>query len=257
MSISKHFIFCMSMMLLSLCSCKKQNELKNKTTFPVHAKLKQISLYATIDSKTPISIVEEYEYNPLGQVSKVSSPLYQNGQISGIIKYDIYNYDSNGRLLKINNYHANKSSNSGFINLENYTYSYAANGRKEKEVIEYPQIGSSVYTAYNYVNNTVMLEKYGNNGIRESYTQQEVDSFGNVVKEIKYSTTNQLISVTIHTFINQLNTLTEVYTDNGKTLARRINKTYDANRNLISLESKELAAFSSLQDYVHRYEYFQ
>jgi hypothetical protein len=246
-----------SIILLLLFSCKKQNEPINGPTFPSNAKLKRISLYASIDATTPINIVDEYEYNNQNQISKTYYPLYQNGQISGIGKYNLYEYDLNGRLLKITNYHANTNSSTGFINLENYIYSYSTNGLKEKEVIEYPIIGSSVFTTYKYVNNTVVLEKYDNKGIRESYTQQEFDPSGNMIKEIKYNNTNQLISVTVHTFKNQLNTLTEVFYDNGKTISRRINKTYDSNRNLITLESKELLSYSSLHDYVHRYEYYQ
>ncbi len=257
MSISKHFIFCMSIILLLSTSCKKQNDLNNNTIYPANSKLKRVSLYATIDATTPINIIEEYEYNNQGKVSKIFSPKYQSGQISGITKYDIYKYDSNGRLVKIENYRANPSSSTGFINLENYIYSYSANGLKEKEVVEYPIIGSVVYTTYKYVNNMVTLEKYDNKGLMETTMQQEFDASGNIIKETKYNNNNQFISVTINTYTNQLNTLTEVYIDNGKTLARRIKKTYDANRNLISLESKELALFSSLQDYVHRYEYFQ
>lgn len=254
---SKLFTSYAIIILLLFSSCKKQNEPISGINFPVNAKLKRISLYASMEAKTPINIVEEYEYNHQDKVSKVSSPLYQNGQVSGIIKYNLYSYDSNERLVKIENYHANLNSSTGFINLENYSYSYATNGLKEKEVIEYPQINSKVYTAYKYVNNTVILEKYDNLGILESYTQQEFDPAGNVIKETKYSNNNQLISVTIHTFTNQLNTLTEVYSNNGKSLARRISKTYDSNRNLISLESKELAPFSSLHDHVLKYEYFQ
>jgi uncharacterized protein YkuJ len=256
MLIPKLTPYCISIILLLLFSCKKQNEPINGTSFPSNAKLKRISLYASIDATTPV-IVDDYEYDNQGQLSKISSPLYQNGQISGIGKYNLYEYDTNGRLLKIKNYRSNSNSSTGFINLENYIYSYSNQGLKEKEVIEYPQINSSVYTIYKYVNNNIILEKYDNKGNLESYTQQEFDKSGNVIKESSYSNNNQIISVTIHTFLNQLNTATEVYYDNGKSIKRRITKTYDANRNLVTLESKELSPVSSMSDHVLRYEYFQ
>jgi len=121
------------------------------------AKLKRILLYSSIDSKNPISIVSEYEYDEVDRISKISSPMYQDGEIVGIIKYDLYGYNSQGQLIRIENFNANGNSPTGFINLKNYIYTYSENGKKEKERIEYPQIGSSEYSLYKYDGGKILL----------------------------------------------------------------------------------------------------
>jgi hypothetical protein len=77
-----------------------------------------------------VYIASEYEYDALGRISKVSSPMYDNGSVSGLYSYDLYKYDSNNRLERKESYHSN--INEGFINLQNTTYFYGNSGEKNQ-----------------------------------------------------------------------------------------------------------------------------
>jgi hypothetical protein len=67
------------MIFLVFLSCQKDDSEINQE----NAKLKQVLLYSDLNSPDPISIVEEYEYDDNGKISKVSSPMYNNGVIAG------------------------------------------------------------------------------------------------------------------------------------------------------------------------------
>ena len=246
--------------LIVILSCEKNNdsdtnEIKN---YQKHAKLKRVLLYSSVDSKEPINIVDEYKYDSLNRVCKVSSPMYENGEITGIIKYDSYEYNIKGELAKIFNFNANTNSPIGFINLKNYIYTYSSNGIKEKELIEYPQINSYEYSMFKYSNTKlVKVEKYDDKDILETFTIYEYNNLGELTKEISYTSDDIIISVTNNTYDKGLNILTEVYSGNNENKIREINKTYDSNGNLIMIESNELKPYSSLISHVMRYEYYE
>lgn len=241
-------------------SCQKEDDSLENPIYPSNAKLKRILGYSTMDPDKPISIVEEYEYDEKGRISKVSSPMYQDGVIVGTIRYDLYEYNSQGQLIKIENYNANSNSPTGFINLKNYTYTYSNNGKKEKEYIEYPQIGSFSYTLYKYDKGILSrIEKYGRDSDDlENYVVNEYDKLGNLVKETAYRADNQPYSYTQHSYEKGLNIQSDIFGGEGmKIHAREIFKTYDENNNLIIKESNELLSYSSSLSYVLRYEYFE
>ena len=151
-----------SLMVFILLSCKKDDS--EITSAQVNAKLKHVLLFANIDSQAPISIVDEYEYDDNGKISKVSSPMYDNGTIVGTIKYDLYEYNSSGQLIKIINYNANINSPTGFINLKNTSFTYSTEGIKIKETIEYPLGGITEYSDFEYQNGLLSkIKKYSGN----------------------------------------------------------------------------------------------
>jgi len=241
-------------MIIALLSCQKDDS--DITSAKPNARLKQVLLYSNIDSKDPINIVEEYEYDADGKISKVSSPMYDNGTIVGIIKYDIYEYNMTGLLVKIMNYNANLNSPTGFINLKNTSFSYSGDGRKIKETIEYPQIGNSEYTDFEYANGQlVRIKKYSHN-LLESYTEYQYDKSDNLIKETFYGSDDQCLTYTIHSYTGSLQTKSDLYTYPENTHYRSINRTFDKNNNIITLESKELSLFSSLMSHVLRYKYY-
>jgi len=247
-----------SLIFIITSSCKKDNESTDSITNQKNAKLKRILGYSSLNSDKPISIVEEYEYDEKNRVSKVSSPAYQDGKIAGIIKYDLYEYNSKGQLEKISNYNANIYSPTGFMNLINYNYSYSNEGKKEKEIIEYPQIGSVEYSLYKYSDDKlVKIEKYGNTNQLESYVVNEYDNSGNLVKETSYGKDNQQYSYTQHLYKNRQNVQSDVFAGKNMKHVREIFRTYDENNNLIILESNELSLVSSSMSYVFKYEYFK
>jgi hypothetical protein len=184
--------------------------------------------------------------------------MYQDGRIVGTIKYDLYDYNSQGQLIKIENFNANSNSPSGYINLKNYLFTYSADGKKEKEKIEYPQIGSSEYSLYKYTGDKqAKIEKYDYSDHLESYIIHDYDNSGNLIKMTPYGKDNQPFSYTQNTYKEGLIVKSDVFTGKDmKEHVREILSTYDRNNNLISLESNELTLYSSIMSYVFKYEYF-
>ena len=226
------------------------------TTYEGNAKLKRSLMYSSVNDAEPIAIVDEYEYDGHDRISKVSSPLYNNGDIIGTIKYDLYEYNSHGQLTTVSNFNANSGSSTGYINLTNYSYKYSADGLKEKQLIEYPQINSFEYITYFYKDNKLAKsEKYNNKDELQDYTVYEYKG-DRLVKDIWYSSKNEVNRITNHIYTKGLNTETTIYGGRNSEKIREIRKTYDANYNLIMLESTELATWSSATSYVMRYEYF-
>jgi len=241
-----------SLSVLIIPSCQKDDS----TPALNNAKLKQVLLYATLDSKEPISIIEEYEYDDAGRISKVSSPMYSNGTITGTIKYDIYEYNSIGQLIKINNYNANLNSPTGYINLKNTTYEYSPDGKKIREKVEYPLGGISDYFDFEYTNGLLSkTSKYHGNQL-ENYTVYEYNKFNKSIKELFYAHDGQCLTYTIHTYTGSLQTKSDFYRFSSNEHFRSINRIFDKHNNITTLDSKELSPYSSLMSHVLRYEYF-
>ena len=163
------FFGLISLLIVLFSNCQKEDDFSDSELLQGNARLKRVLLFVTIDSEEPISILEEYEYNEKGRISKVSSPMYQDGIIVGTISYDLYEYNSSGQLIKIVIYRSNINSPTGFINLKNYIYSYLSDGKIEREYIEYTQMNSFEYFVYEYQNNQlVKIKKYDNKNELES-----------------------------------------------------------------------------------------
>ena len=62
-----------------------------------------------------VSIVEEYEYDSLDRISRVSSPMYDDGEIAGTISYELYEYNADGQLIRKSNFNSNVNAPTGFI----------------------------------------------------------------------------------------------------------------------------------------------
>ncbi|MCX6254881.1 MAG: hypothetical protein NTV31_10455 [Bacteroidia bacterium] len=249
------FLMICSLTLMLISSCQK--ELPRSETIPGGPKLKRVLLFASKDSNEPISVVEEYEYDEVGRISKTSSPMYQDGVTVGTIKYDEYYYNSYNQLIKKMNFNANINSPSGFINLKNYTFTYNKDGSKKKESIEYPQAGLNEYYLYEYDNDKlVKIKKYNTKSEFESYIENQYDKSEKLIIESSYTPDGQCFSYTIHTYSGPLLIKSVVYQKNG-ILLREINRSYDESNNLIILESNELAPFSSSMSYVLKYEYYE
>jgi hypothetical protein len=243
-----------SLLILLNSSCQK--ELPQSDQVQGNARLKRILLIASKDSSEPISIVEEYEYDENGRITRTSSPMYEDGVIVGTIRYDLYEYNSSGQLIKIKNYNANLNSPSGYINLENRTFIYNDDGNKKKETIEYPEAGIIEYFMYEYLKGQLIkIKKYNNKSELQSYVENRYDKSGKLVKESSFAPDDHCFSYTIHTYSGPLLLKSDVF--RGGVHLREIIRTYDENNNLIILESNELAPFSSASSYVLKYEYYE
>ena len=109
-------------------------------------------------------------------------------------------------------------------------YKYDEQGRKIKEITEYPVIGKSKVTVFSYKNN--LLERkveYDELGRKLTYTDYEYDETGLLTKE----TIREKKPIEL----------------------RRITKSYDQNGNLHQLVSEELASSSSQSSFSESYEY--
>jgi hypothetical protein len=242
-------------MIFALVSCQKDDS--DITPAQANAKLKQVLLFSNIDSKDPISIVEEFEYNDNGKISKVSSPMYDNGIIVGTTKYDVYEYNESGQLVKIMNFNANLNSPTGFINLKNTSYIYSTDGKKIKETIDYPLGGISEYSDFEYKSGLLCkVKKYSQNKL-ENYSEYQYDKSIKLIKEAFYSSDDRCISYTIHSYTGSLQTKSDLYTYPANAHYRSINRTFDNNNNIIALESKELSLYSSMMSHVLRYKYYE
>lgn len=235
-------------------ACTDHKDL-DPVTYESNARLQRTLLYSSVNDKNPIAIVDEYTYDPLNRISKVSSPMYNNGTIIGTIKYDLYEYNSAGQLTSISNFNANQYAPSGYLNLRKQIYTYSSNGLKEKQYIEYPQINSFEYTLYTYKNEKLIKEeKFDNKHKLEDYIIYEYND-NRLIKETRYLPNGEINTVSNSIYTNGLNTKTEIYAGSKKEKIREIKKTYDSNRNLIMIESAELAPWSSATSYVMKYEY--
>lgn len=256
-------------------SCEKPEMDDNKILNAEGSKLKHISYVESVDSKENGMIITQYEYDVQGRISKESQPMYENGTpmfengtIVGLFSYSDYVYNSKGLLDKIICNHSNSNSNTGFLNLITYTYSYDNNEKKQKEVIEYPQMTQNRVdsTLYFYVNNRLVREDKYEDGyfgsepwrsVLVTYIKYEYDNQGKLVKETNYSgTDNTPIQFSVHSYQKGLNVKTEIFNKNNNQKIREFRRYYDINDNLIYLESEELSMYSSTMSYVTKYDYY-
>lgn len=255
-AMKSRFIICGICSLFIMLGC--DDNLPNEIALTGDGKLKRILMFTSVEDEEPINIVEEYEYDSLDRISRVLTPLYDDGEIVGTSSYSLFEYNADGQLIKKSHYNANLYAPTGFLNLRNYKYTYGSNGKVEREFIEYPQAGSSEYFLHFYDggHRLVRKEKYDINSELEIYILNEYDNGGKLVKESTYGKDNQEFSYTLHFYTNGLNTLSKVYRAKDMFLMREIYRTYDDNNNLIVLESNEIAPFSSMSSYVLKYEYY-
>jgi len=172
------------------------------TVYAKGSKLKNISHVESVKSKIGGIILNQYEYDEQGRVTKVSQPMYkegtpvfENGTIVGLVSYSDYVYNNEGLLEKIIYYHHNVYE--GLLNSETRIYSYDKNGNKIKEAIEYPRTNRTDSILYFYGNNRLVREDKYDNGIfyqgetaytgLRDYIEYEYDHQGNLVKKTNYS----------------------------------------------------------------------
>ena len=254
-AMKNRLIICCICSLILLFGCDEN--LSDEITPSGNTKLKRVLLYGSVDDEKPIAIVKEYEYDSLDRISRVSSPMYEDGEIVGTISHDLYEYNSAGQLIEKSNYNANSNAPSGFIHLRNYTYTYGSNGKVEKETISYPQIGSADFYLYFYDGNKLIrIEKYERGSELERFVSYEYDNGGKLVKETSFNKDNEQYGYTEHFYTNGLNTESKVYGARDMVLLREIYRTYDDHNNLIILDSNEIAGFSSMMSHVLKYEYY-
>jgi hypothetical protein len=248
-------LLCVSIML-SMISCKKEPNSSDGKAVQGSSILKRVSMVSSTDSKEPMYIIDEYEYNSVGQISKISSPRYAGSVISGISYYRLYEYSGDGKLLKIRHFQSNGDLPETFYNSENHIFSFSTEGKKEQETIEYPQNNTSLIKLFKYeATKLVRVENYGTTNTLENYTLYEYDFYDKLVRENFYGKDDELYTFTVHSWSNGLNIKSDVYLGSNSEHFREIHKTYDKDNNLVYYQSHELLMSSSMGSYVFMYEY--
>lgn len=251
MRLNKLFLGIGFIFILNLFGCEKDNFAPPSGS----GSIKRILLYFSTDSDTPAGIIKEYEYDENGRISRTSTPMYQDGIITGTISYDLYYYNDKDQLIKKEDFNANINSPTGFIKLINHYYSYSSAGKLTKEILEYPMAGYSESISYEYRNGLLYKTGYYDRKEHlETYIVNKYDKYNLLIQETRFFKDNKVLSVTKHSYKGSLLIKTDVY--QGDTHMREILRSYDSNNNLIILESKELSMFSSAMSYVLKYEYF-
>jgi hypothetical protein len=243
-----------SIILLVLLSCHK-----GKDILPEPVRLKQVLMYASIDAKEPMRIEEQYEYNEIGQVSKISYFYYDTGPLENAI----YDYNSIGRLIKIKHYYGNDTLlETALYQINSFTYS--AEGNKVKESIAQRDGFVKEYNLFFYTEGRLSrIENHIDEGIQGEtimYTVFEFDDSGQPVREVLYwGKTNVPFKWTINTFSNGLNVKTVIYKDENfedpENVIRVFKRTFDKNKKLKILEINQGPASSSVGNFVYRYIY--
>jgi hypothetical protein len=233
-----------SLIILTFSSCQKE---KNPFLINYHenARLKQIWLYSSIDPEYMIGLQQEYEYNENGQISKVSTPMYKDGKIAGLISYELYEYNSSWQLSEMNKFYNSSTDSSGFRNSGRYIYFYSGDGMLEKKT-EGTVVGY-IRKSYLYEyqdGQLIKIKQYNHDNELEICTENQYDSVGNLVKESTYGSDGIGKTYIIHTYSENLLVKSDVFTFKGDVHVREIKRTYDINNNLIILESTELTSFS-------------
>lgn len=237
------------LLFLVLLSCHKEDDI-----LPMNARLKQVLLYDSINAKEPTLIEEEYEYNKLGQISKVSYFYFDNH----FIKYDLFEYNSIGQLIKITDYNANSDSPTGYILLMTYSYTYSSEGKKIKETIG---ADGREYNLFFYTEGRLSrIENYGYYEKPDAllkYRIFEYDDSGQPIREVLYGHDNVPFEWTINTFSNGSMVKTEIYIDeNLENNRRKIYRTFDKNKNLKIVETYEGPYSSGVGHKICKYIYF-
>ena len=248
---------------LLMFSCQKQTDLSDCELLIGNAKLKRVLEYDKISSTVPLRILEQYEYDEFGRISKFSFPVAIDTNIDNrLYYYELYEYNPANQLIRKERYNANIYSPTGYNNQINYIYSYSSEGKVIKEYVEYPLIGSYSYSLYFYsMDKLIKIEKYKvDTDELESYIEYEYDKCGRLTKENTiFISDPAFIYYTEHSYQNGLNFKSDVFA--GRSAAnidhiREMLKTYDIGNNLIIDEINELQEFSTQPSRVIRYEYY-
>lgn len=261
----KSEILCsIGILILIVFSCEKETDVSDCELLDGNAKLRRVLVYDSIGSAVPSQVLEQYEYDEFGRISRFSFPIAIDTNIDNRVYYYIdYKYNSINQLIEKVRYHANIYSPTGYLILAKYYYTYSHEGKLIKEYIEYPVINSFSYSLYYYFMDKLILVQYYETGTDEleSYTKYDYDKCGRLIKEseIHMVNTSQIL-VTEHKYQNGQNYRSDVYVrevDSYDTHLREMLKTYDADNNLIINEINELDEYTYQVSRVLRYEYYE
>ena len=222
-------------------------------SYPKNATLKLIVHCYETDLACPTiechgAIEREYEYDQRGRIEKVKiRPRYEDGVLTRMLEYELYDYDSEGKLVNIEYYYTYKDE---YVLDKNRVFTYSDDGKKIREYVDWANSDWFQYTLFEYTNKCLTrTENYEiNSDELEDYVLYEYDNSGNIIKETSYNKFDVSRYEIVHTYENGLNVKTNKY-------GIRIIKTYDENDNLILLETFYQSGSSKTNSRL-KYEYY-
>ena len=233
---------------------------KDKTpdcSYPKNARLKRTvhCIEPNLDCPTMKcdGIIErEYIYNRDGKIKKVKiQPTYEEVVLKKLSEYELYDYDSEGKLVNIAFYSTVRVDGiDEYWHQTNRVFTYSDDGKVIREYTDWINSDWFQYTLFKYSNNRLSrTENYEiNSDELENYILYEYEDSGNLVKETSYSKYDVLQYTTKHYYENGRNVETNKH---GILML----KTYDENDNLI-LEETFYQSGSSKGNTRIKYEYF-
>lgn len=202
------------------------------------------------------TLIEEYEYDAQGRISKVITPYYENGRQNGALQYKTYTYDTNGRLAEIATYSRMKEGNFNKYSVLRYTYT--SEGLKETEIQEFVLAGTSTLKRFHYKDGKIeRCEEYAEGKLVETILY-EYGPEGKLARETTYYEGKPLRYILYAyeaTGDATKEKMVEYTVGEIDVPQREMEKVFDPQGNLLSFSNRELRLESSRSSYVIYYEY--
>ena len=240
-------VFLLSSLLFLSCS---DDKIINPILFPIDEAtigVKSKIYYPSLESNQILSI-EDFEYKD-GQLHK---KIYYSENRVMIFHYELFSYDSYGKLLYKLNYHSNLNSPTGFILLDSTAYFYSNNLLvAEKE--SHPASGYYEKYSYEYNGKYLIKKLKSYNEELDSYIIYEYEK-NKIYREVNYYKDNSITESKEYKY-NDVALIEVVYYTFRNEAKRRINYSYNENGKLVLEKVDELLNYSSSLPYVVKYEY--
>ena len=260
MKTKEFFPYILGLLLIINSACQKEDT--PSCSYPENAKLKRVVICEYIETECPtrecddiISIEEEYEYDRQGRFKRVMlRPRYEDGVLTRMLEYHLYEYNSKGQLVKIESY---SKTGDGYWHDKNHIYTYSEDGKMIKESIEIIEVGIK-YKLYKYTNNRLTrIEHYElNSDELEFNILFEYDASGNLINETAFDKDGEPYNYFQRNVFENGVIIPSILKIWGYTkLDSAFIKTYDENNNLILVETTYLPGSSQLNKKL-KYEYY-
>ena len=240
--------------LVLFANCEKETfEINTQKQAEGSGILKQKIFVSDVNSNQAQATIN-YEYFDNGKLKKTSYSHSDGVDLS----YSDYEYNNDNQLEKIIKYTANSDPAVGFVNLTSHAFEYSINGLKIKETITHPVTGTSEHITFKYNSEQYLIKEFHYDSDNQAYRHYafKYDEFGNLLKQTTSSATGEQTGETLHYYRDNMLVKSDVYIlGKDKVHLEEIIKTYDADNNLIMLQSIIVWGASSRSSSVIKFIY--
>lgn len=189
------YAFIFSLLNLFFTGCSEdttpypEKEIYFEVEYPANALL--IEEYASMHNETsPAWLVKTYEYDEYKRLIKTYVPMQsENGEISGIYGYTLYKYDTNGLLIKEEEYACTNPSDSVLTLNAIYDYIYLSGKLQTKRCTNYSG-GPHSHIQYTYEKDLLVKEEQYFENKLTFYMTYEYDSNKKLISIKTYNPVN-------------------------------------------------------------------